>query len=312
MRKRTRLIFSALTSVFLLWAGYTVNAGSLKHDPNAEKQLEIIRKKLGSLTEMKIKDAKKYYEESMKDLRTLIDTYDKTEEALEAQFYLGAVYHEMNNYKDAVTCFDAVLKQGTIDKNFKARTLYFKAKALIGQGNITAAKETISELRLIEPRAADSFGHELGGMVRLGMDAPLFNVMDFQGNTVDLSKYKGGIVILHFWATWADTCIQEFPKFKKMYGAFKNKSVQFIGISLDDDIEDLKGFAKQESIDWPQIFDGKRWKGMIPSLYNIHMLPTIVVLDQEQKVRYIGMETENVSQIVTNLLSQSKDLPLFR
>lgn len=97
-----------------------------------------------------------------------------------------------------------------------------------------------------------------------------------------------------------------------MYGAFKNKSVQFIGISLDDDIEDLKGFAKQESIDWPQIFDGKRWKGMIPSLYNIHMLPTIVVLDQEQKVRYIGMETENVSQIVTNLLSQSKDLPLFR
>ncbi|TVL99034.1 MAG: hypothetical protein CV087_19590 [Candidatus Brocadia sp. WS118] len=312
MGKRTRLVCTAITSVFLLWAGYTASAGELKHDPHAEKQLEIIRKNLSGLTEMKFKDAKKYYEDALKDLNALIDKYAKTEEALQARFYLGAVYHEMRNFKDAIPCFDAVLKQGAIDQNFKARTLYFKAKALIAQGDITAAKETITELRQIEPRAADSFGHEMSGMVRIGMDAPLFNVMDFQGTPVDLSKYKGNITILNFWATWADTCLQEFPKFKKMYSKFKNKGVQFIGISLDDDIEDLRGFAKQETLEWPQIFDGKRWKGMIPSLYNIQMIPMIVVLDRENKVRYIGSEIDNVSQIVTTLLSESKELPLFR
>ncbi|KAB2834819.1 MAG: redoxin domain-containing protein [Candidatus Brocadia sp.] len=312
MGKRTYLVCTAMISVFLLWAGHTALADELKHDPNATKQLEIIRKNLTGLTEMKVKDAKKYYEEALKDLNALIDKYAKTDEALQARFYIGAVYYEINNFKDAITSFDTVLKQGEIDRNFKARTLYFKAKSLVALGDITAARETVTELRQIEPRAADSFGHEMSGMVRVGMDAPLFNVVDFRGTSVDLSKYKGNITILNFWATWADTCLQEFPKFKKMYNKFKNKGVQFIGISLDDDIEDLRGFTKQETVEWPQIFDGKRWKGTLPSLYNIQMIPTIVVLDRENKVRYIGGEADSVNQIVTTLLSESKDLPLFR
>lgn len=312
MKKRTHLFFAAIASVFLLWYGYTGSAGELKHDATAAKQLEIIRKNLSTLTEMKFKDAKKYYEEALKDLNALIDKYAKTEEALQARFYLGAVYREMGNLDDAIACFDAVLKQEEIDHNFKARTLYFKTKALIAKGDMNAAKETVLALRQIEPRAADSFGHEMSGMVRIGADAPPFNVMDIKGNSVDLSKHRGNITILNFWATWADTCIQEFPKFKKMYSKFKDKGVLFVGISLDDDIEDLRGFVKQETVDWPQIFDGKRWKGTLPSLYNVQRIPLIVVLDRENKVRYIGNEIDNVSQIVTTLLSESKELPLFR
>ncbi|MBW7898013.1 Thiol-disulfide oxidoreductase ResA [Candidatus Brocadiaceae bacterium B188] len=312
MKKRMCLVFTAMVSVFLLSVGHTGNADELRHDTNAAKQLEIIRKTLSGLTEMKFKDAKKYYEESLKDLNTLIDTYAQTDEALQARFYTGVVHFEMRNFEDAITCFNAVLKQGEIDHNFKARTLYFKAKALLAKGDLTTAKETVAELRQVEPRAADAFGNELSGMVRIGKDAPPFNVTDFNGNVIDLSKYKGNVTILEFWATWADPCIEEFPKFKKLYSKFKDKGVQFLGISLDDDIEDLRGFVKQESVEWPQIFDGKRWKGKLPALYNVEMIPMIVVLDRENKVRYLGNEMENVSQIITALLSESKELPLFR
>lgn len=312
MKKRTHLFFAVIASIVLLWYGYPGSAGELKHDATAAKQLEIIRKNLSPLTEMKFKDAKKYYEQALKDLNALTDKYPKTDEALQARFYQGAVHQEMGNLSEAIACFDTVLKQGEIDHNFKARTLYFKAKALSAKGDITAAKETVLELRQIEPRAADSFGSELSGMVRIGADAPPFNAMDVKGNPVDLSKHKGNITILNFWATWCDPCIQEFPKFKKMYGKFKDKGVLFVGISLDDDIEDLRGFVKQETVNWPQIFDGKRWKGTIPSLYNVESIPLIIVLDRENKVRYIGNEVENVSQIVTTLLSESKELPLFR
>lgn len=312
MKKRTRLFFVSLALVFSLLTGYTGSAGELKHDANAAKQLEIIRKNLSTLPEMKFKDARKYYDAALKDLHALIDKYAKTEEALQARFYLGAVHRELGNFEDAISCFDAVLEQGEIDQNFKARTLYFKTKALVAKGDMEAAKKTVLELRQIEPRAADSFGHEMSGMVRIGADAPPFNVMDIEGNPVDLSKHKGNITILHFWATWGAPCIQEFPKVKKMYNKFKNKGVLFVGISLDDDIEDLRGFVKQETVDWPQVFDGKRWKGTLPSLYNVQRIPMIVVVDRENKVRYLGDEVENASQIVTTLLSESKELPLFR
>ena len=91
-----------------------------------------------------------------------------------------------------------------------------------------------------------------------------------------------------------------------MYTKFKEKGVQFIGVSLDDDIEDLRGFVKQLEVEWPQVFDKKRWQGAIPSLYHIQAIPTLVVLDRENKVRYVGSDTESVTRIVTTLLSESK------
>lgn len=312
MKKGRYFIVIIIASAFLLWAGYTGNAGELRHDANAAKQLEIIRKDLSGLTEMKFKDAKKYYEESLKELNRLIEKYPKTQQELEAKFYIGNIYNTMHNFDEATKYFDTVLSQKDIDSLFRAKALYFKTKALIAKGDIAKAKETVAELKLIDPRAADTFGRELTGTIRIGVEAPVFSVTDFNGKAVDLSKYKGNIVVIDFWATWCDPCIQEFPKVKKMYGKFKNKGVQFIGVSLDDDIEDLRGFVKQEEVEWPQIFDGKRWKGEIPALYSIQLIPTMIVLDRENKVRYIGSDTENVSQIVTTLLSESKELPLFR
>ena len=97
----------------------------MKHDATAVKQLEIIRRNLSGLTEMKSADAKKYYNEALNDLNTLIGKYDGTEEALEAKFFMGAAHNEMHNFDEAIKCFDTVLSQGDINQNFKARTLYF-------------------------------------------------------------------------------------------------------------------------------------------------------------------------------------------
>jgi peroxiredoxin len=177
---------------------------------------------------------------------------------------------------------------------------------------MATAKEVVAELRMVEPRAADSFGEELSGTLRIGAEAPTFNVTTVDGKPLDLAQYKGNIIIINFWATWCDPCLQEFPNAKKLYAKFRDKGVQFIGVSLDDDIEDLRGFVKQFEVGWPQIFDGKRWQGAIPSLYHIQAIPTFVLLDRESKVRYVGSDTEAVTRIVTTLLSESKDMPLFR
>ena len=312
MKKGSLLSLTVITSVFFIWAGYSVHAKELKHDATAAKQLELIRKNLSGLTEMKSADAKKYYNEALNDLNALIGKYDGTEEALEAKFFMGAVHNEMHNFDEAIKSFNTVLSQGDINRNFKARTLYFKAKSLLGKGDVATAKEVVAELRMIEPRAADTFGNELSGMLRIGEEAPTFNVTSVDGKPIDLAQYKGNVIIINFWATWCDPCIQEFPNAKKLYTKFKDKGVQFIGVSLDDDIEDLRGFVKQFEVGWPQIFDGKRWQGAIPGLYHIQAIPTMVLLDRESKVRYVGSDTEAVTRIVTTLLSESKDMPLFR
>jgi peroxiredoxin len=184
--------------------------------------------------------------------------------------------------------------------------LYFKAKALLGNGDVAKAKEVVAELRLIEPGAANAFGKELSGMIRLGMKAPDLNAMDFKGNPISLSKYKGNIVVIDFWATWCDPCLQEFPKVKKMYRTFKGRGVQFIGVSLDDEIEDLKGFVAGNKVEWPQIFEGMRWKGTVSKTYNVEKIPIMFVLDRESRVQYIGNDKKKITRIIAKLLSKSE------
>ena len=305
MKKGNIFIAITIISFFSIWFGYVNNSMGMRHDADAGLQLDIIRENLNTIAKMTPEDARSYYEKALKELNALIKEYSDTEEALEAKYYMGVTYNEMGNFENAVKYIDEVLGYEDIDLNFKARSLYFKAKALLGQGEIEKAKGVIAELRVIEPRAANTFGKELSGTLRLDMKAPYFTAIDFNGNPVSLSQYEGDVIVLDFWATWSDYCIQEFPEVKKLYKRFKDQGVQFVGISLDDEIEDLRAFVQQNNIEWPQVFEGMRWKGQISKLYNIEKIPVMFVLDRNGKIHYIGADKGKITEVVTYLLSKS-------
>ena len=43
-------------------------------------------------------------------------------------------------------------------------------------------------------------------------DLPNFALTDSTGNRVSLSKYKGRVILLDFWATWCDVCKTIIPE----------------------------------------------------------------------------------------------------
>ena len=53
------------------------------------------------------------------------------------------------------------------------------------------------------------------------------------GSPVSIQRLKGKVVVVDFWATWCGPCVAEMPKMKSLYAEYKNKGVQFIGVSLD-------------------------------------------------------------------------------
>ena len=304
MKKEKFLIPTVVVMFFSLWLTFNNSAmGALRQDADAALELTTIRKNLSVYSKMKPEDARDFYEEALNELQVMTDMFAGTEEALEATFYIGATYNILGNFDESIAYFDDVLSfQNEIDQNFKARLLYFKAQALIGTGNIQEAKDVITELRVIEPGAANAFGKELGGTIRLGMHAPDFHTEDFEGNPISLSQFEGKIIIMNFWATWNDRCLEKLSEIKELYRKLKGPDVQFIGISRDDDIDDLKGVVLQKNIKWPQIFEGMRYKGMMSKLYDVNKIPIIFVLDQQGRVQYIGNSKDKITQIVTTLI----------
>jgi peroxiredoxin len=75
--------------------------------------------------------------------------------------------------------------------------------------------------------------------------APDFSVTDLSGQTLQLSRYRGKVVLLNFWATWCAPCRSEIPRFVDLQSKYDREGLQIVGISLDDDPRRVHAFYQQ-------------------------------------------------------------------
>ena len=73
--------------------------------------------------------------------------------------------------------------------------------------------------------------------------APDFTVLDYNGNEVKLSDYKGKPVVLNFWATWCYYCKEEMPDFNEAYKKYPD--VQFLMVNATDGYQETMKTAKE-------------------------------------------------------------------
>ncbi len=65
--------------------------------------------------------------------------------------------------------------------------------------------------------------------------APGFSLTDANGKPINLSDYKGKVVLLDFWATWCGGCKIEIPWYMEFDKQYRQKGLAVIGVSMDED-----------------------------------------------------------------------------
>ncbi len=130
------------------------------------------------------------------------------------------------------------------------------------------------------------------------------------GKSVSMADLKGKVVVVDFWATWCGPCVAEMPHMKELYAQYKDKGVEFIGVSLDHP-EDKGGLAKlreyceKNEIAWPQYYQGNHWDSEFSMSWGINSIPAMFVLDGDGRLQSTDARGK-LDELLPKLIEQSQ------
>lgn len=116
--------------------------------------------------------------------------------------------------------------------------------------------------------------------LRVGEEAPNFELKTLDGKKVKLSDYRGKKVILNFWATWCPPCKAEMPDIQKYYNE-ADDDVEILAVNIDPQY-DVKKFVREANVTFPVLLDSD---DEVNTLYRILTIPTTYFIDGEGIIR---------------------------
>jgi thiol-disulfide isomerase/thioredoxin len=78
---------------------------------------------------------------------------------------------------------------------------------------------------------------------------------DPHGKIEALEQWRGKVLVVNFWATWCAPCREEIPMFIKLQDRYRERGVQFVGISIDQPDKTAQ-FAKEFGMNYPVLIGG--------------------------------------------------------
>ncbi len=111
--------------------------------------------------------------------------------------------------------------------------------------------------------------------------APVFTRADLDQHPIDLSAYRGRVVLLTFWATWCAPCRVEMPRFAAWHDRYGPAGLDVIAVSMDDDPALVRALLRKHPVNYPVVMGDAQ----LATLYGgILGLPATFLIDRQGNI----------------------------
>jgi thiol-disulfide isomerase/thioredoxin len=142
--------------------------------------------------------------------------------------------------------------------------------------------------------------------------APKLELSDIPGARRRHAQFKGKVLVVNFWATWCVPCKTEMPEFTRVYAAYRNRGVEFLGAANEPRSarpkvqEFMKTFEMQFPVWLEATEDNLKTFGIGPGL------PGTIIFDSQGRIaaRIPGpTDAEQLQQLIDRVLSEEPAVP---
>jgi cytochrome c biogenesis protein CcmG/thiol:disulfide interchange protein DsbE len=160
---------------------------------------------------------------------------------------------------------------------------------------------------------SQSFGSSMRN--RIPIFAALFVGLMFTGNSfsadssLDLSQYKGKVVVVDFWASWCVPCRRSFPWLNQMQKKYGDKGLVVVGVNMDASAAEAEKFLQAYPADFNIVYDPQ---GVLGKQYGVEAMPTSFVVDRNGVIvaNHLGFKVkkqDEYEQVLVDTLNNEED-----
>ena len=100
-----------------------------------------------------------------------------------------------------------------------------------------------------------------------------------EGAEDSLSAYRGRVVLIDFWATWCEPCVDVLPELRDLVAELPADRFTLLAISVDEQLETVMSFREREPMPWTNWHAGV--DSDIERAWDVRGFPTYVLVDEE-------------------------------
>ena len=130
--------------------------------------------------------------------------------------------------------------------------------------------------------------------VKVGFSAPNFSLTTLDGKSVQLSDLRGQNILVNYWVTWCDPCLEELGFLDKIGQEYQGRGFTILSVNglAQNPLPDVEAVVSQDGLTFPVLLDES------DSFYNTYLvkfLPTSFFIDENGVIRHIqlGSATED-------------------